>query len=171
MKSLTFVIALILAFSVSGQNSGDPILDGKMLFVNNCKACHHLEMRLVGPPLLGVTEKKDISWLIKFVKSAATVIQSGDMYADSLFKEYYQIMMPDQNLDTAQILAIFDYIESESKEKVEIVAISRPEVKKSNMVPLAFTDFRWWIIFTISLFLLIIGLHKLVELDELMRMK
>jgi len=146
-------------------------LDGKKLFVNNCKACHHLEMRLVGPPLMGVTERREMSWLLKFVKSTTAMIQSGDVYADSLFKEYNQILMPDQTLDTSEISAIFAYIKAEGEKEEEVAAISRPEVIKSNMVPMAFTDFRWWIIFTVSLFLLIIGLHKLVDMDELMRKK
>ena len=167
---MKWLIVVLFCFSTASLlQAQDAELDGKTLFRNNCKACHHMEMRLVGPALAGVTERMEMDWLVKFIKSSTSVIQSGDAYADSLFLEYNQVLMPDQNLSGNEITAILDYIKEESNKKEETQAIERPQITQSNMVPMKFSDYRWWIIYTVSLFLLIAGLHKLVDMDDLIR--
>src|SRR5437762_3205955 len=48
-------------------------------FKKICSACHTFGKGIkVGPDLKGVTERRQRSWLLKFVRSSQTVIQSGD---------------------------------------------------------------------------------------------
>ncbi len=81
-------------------------------FKKICSACHTFGKGIkVGPDLKGVTERRQRSWLLKFVRSSQTVIQSGDPTAVSLFAQFKQQKMPDRSdLTEQQISAIMDYL-------------------------------------------------------------
>lgn len=155
---------LLVLFMYSGllsTASANP--EGEKLFTTLCKACHHLEMRLVGPPLKGVGQRHDEEWLLKFIRSAGTVIASGDQTAIDLFNTYNKVPMPDQNLTDDQIRSILDYIR-EAGTPQEESDIPRPEVVKSNAKPLRFSDFRFWIMYTITVVLTIVAVYYKAEM-------
>ncbi len=85
--------------------------EGEDLFNLTCKVCHTIgKGRLVGPDLKNVTEKRNQDWLISFIKSSSSVINSGDADAKAIFEEYNKLLMPDNNYSDAQIIAILNYI-------------------------------------------------------------
>jgi mono/diheme cytochrome c family protein len=85
--------------------------EGEQLFKTTCAACHTIGGgRLVGPDLLGITEKKSQKWLIPFIKSSTSVIKSGDADANAIFKEYNYLLMPDVTYSATQIASIINYI-------------------------------------------------------------
>ncbi len=86
--------------------------DGEKLFKQNCGACHVMGRRLVGPDLTGVTEKRSKEWIHSFVKSSQTMVKAGDADAVAIFKEYNEIMMPDQPLSAGEVDQVLDYINS-----------------------------------------------------------
>lgn len=117
--------------------------DGATLFKQNCSACHKLGTRLVGPDLIGITEKRQEEWLIKFIKSSQAMIKAGDADAVAIYEEYGQMVMNDQNLSDDEVKAILAYIKSESpsastgdvaeeKVEVEIVPIEYSEEDIKN---------------------------------------
>jgi mono/diheme cytochrome c family protein len=86
------------------QNGGD-------LYKANCAACHTIGSgRLVGPDLIGVTEKYDKPWLKQFIKSSTNLIKAGDSQAVKIFTEYANMPMPDTKLSDAEIDAIIGFI-------------------------------------------------------------
>ncbi|NUM31187.1 MAG: c-type cytochrome [Bacteroidetes bacterium] len=89
---------------------------GETTFKNTCAACHTVGMgKLIGPDLANVDKRQSEAWLIKFIKSSQSVIKSGDKYADSIFKAFNQVTMPDQaSLTDAQIKEVLEYIKSKS---------------------------------------------------------
>lgn len=88
---------------------------GDQLFLSNCRACHTVGSgKLVGPDLKDVTTKRTEQWLLSFIKSSQTFINSGDADAVAIFNEYNKIQMPDQNLSEAQIKDILAYITAQS---------------------------------------------------------
>lgn len=95
------------AFSQSG---------GAAIFKANCSACHTIgKGKLVGPDLANIEEQRPKEWIVSFIKSSQTVIKSGDKYADSLFKAFNQMPMPDHpNLTNAQIDDLLAYIAKQS---------------------------------------------------------
>lgn len=107
MFSGTVVLALSIAPSpVSAQ-------DGQALFNGLCSACHSIGGGVVvGPDLEGVTERRTEEWLVPFIRSSSTVIESGDETALELFAEFEQSPMPDVSYSEAEILAVLRYIES-----------------------------------------------------------
>jgi mono/diheme cytochrome c family protein len=103
----SFIVLVQLAFStISSQQKGEA--DFKQI----CSVCHSIgKGRLIGPDLAKVDQRHTEEWIIKFVHSSQTVIKKGDAYADSLFKAYNQVLMPDQaSLTDNQIRDIIAYI-------------------------------------------------------------
>jgi cytochrome c2 len=64
------------------------VLNGKELFDNNCSSCHSTYKIMVGPSLGGVTQRRNIEWIINWVKNPAKIIASRDKYAVKLATEY-----------------------------------------------------------------------------------
>ena len=158
-----FLLGTVIAFGASPE-------EGKKLFKAKCNACHHLELRLVGPPLKNVHTKHSEEWLLKFIKSTATMIAAGDSAAVSLFNTYNKVPMPDQNLSDDEIKSILAYIELESAGGGDSDApFKRPDVVKANVKPLAFTDFRFWIMYTVTVLLTIVAVYYKAEMSSLKR--
>lgn len=120
--SIVTMIFLFSTFmSVPAQNNGEAV------FKETCVACHTIgQGKLVGPDLANVQSRHSEEWLINFIKSSQTVIKAGDKYADSLFKAYNQVPMPDHpNLNNDQIKAVLAYIQEKSSAP-ETAATSTP---------------------------------------------
>jgi cytochrome c2 len=84
---------------------------GQKIFQSTCSACHTIGGgRLVGPDLHGVTDRHNEKWIIRFVQHSQQVITSGDAAAAALFKEYQEIVMPDQPLSADEIEEVVEYI-------------------------------------------------------------
>lgn len=106
---LLFLAGLFYCAAVFGQS------EGEKLFKQICVACHTIgQGKLIGPDLAGVHQRRSEEWLLKFIRSSQTVIQSGDPVATSLFEEYNRIPMPDNNYSDDQIRAIISYIAENS---------------------------------------------------------
>ncbi|MCC6866858.1 MAG: c-type cytochrome [Ignavibacteria bacterium] len=87
---------------------------GEDLFKSKCSACHTVgKGKLVGPDLAGVKSRKDEQWLIKFITSSQTVINSGDEYAKKKFEEFNKVIMPDPGISETEIKSILAYIETQ----------------------------------------------------------
>lgn len=127
--SLLFIsVAALFFISLVSATAQDK---AEVAFKQNCAACHSIgKGRLVGPDLSDVHKRRTESWLLNFIKSSQTVIKSGDQTADSLFKAYNQILMPDQTvLSNGDIKDILIYIKSKSPEALS--SSSSPIVEQS----------------------------------------
>lgn len=112
------VFLFLPLISVLAQKSGEAT------FKESCSSCHTIGRgKLVGPDLANVEKTRSIDWILKFVKSSQTVIHSGDKYADSLFKAYNQMIMPDHPTFTDdQIKGILAYITTQSSAPTTAIA-------------------------------------------------
>lgn len=117
-----FLIVFVFAFSntsLAQDISSDPaaISAGESLFNANCKACHRVKQKLVGPALAGVQDRApSIDWIKKFVKNSSAVIASGDDYAVKLYNEYNKTQMTAfSNFKDEDIMNILAYIKSEAE--------------------------------------------------------
>jgi mono/diheme cytochrome c family protein len=85
--------------------------EGKDLFKLTCAACHTIgQGRLVGPDLLNVSDKHSQEWMVSFIKSSTSMINSGDAKALTIFQEYNKLLMPDNTYSDGQIINILTYI-------------------------------------------------------------
>ena len=93
----------------------------KTIFRKRCTACHTFGKGVkVGPDLKGVTERRTRDWLLHFIRSSSSTIQSGDPTATKLFREFKQERMPDwDDLAPEQIASILDYFAVNGPEQKE----------------------------------------------------
>lgn len=144
LKSFRPLSMAALFFLSLGYNVHANAQDGEKLFQQNCASCHKPDKDMTGPGLKGArqrwidnsTEDNFYAW----VRNSGNVIASGDSYAKGLLAKWKTAMTP-QNLDNAQIDAIFEYVEAytppvaptENKETTGVV-----EEESSSMI--------WWLI-------------------------
>jgi len=119
-KSLTLVLvfALISFTSHAQEISKDAaaISAGQALFNANCKACHRVHQKLVGPALAGVYDRTpSIDWIKSFVKNSSAVIASGDAYAVKLYADNNKTQMTAfSSFKDEDIMNILAYVKSET---------------------------------------------------------
>lgn len=162
------ILLLLIGFVLPLNSANANPEEGAKLFKANCQACHHLEMRLVGPALKGVTERRSQDWLYSFIKSSSSMIASGDTTAIGLFNTYNKVPMPNQNLTDEEIASVLEYIEQKDV-SASSDPFPRPTVVKANNKPLRFSDFRFWIIYTITVVLTIIAVYYKAEIASLQK--
>ncbi|MFM1876735.1 MAG: hypothetical protein RL266_2472 [Bacteroidota bacterium] len=108
-------LILLLSFSAFAQ-------DGEKLFKQNCATCHlPTEKAMVGPGLKGITDRAPSEeWIVKWVKSPAAMIASGDAYANSI-KDFSPSMMTDFGfLSDDEIKSIVGYIKDYQEPVAEV---------------------------------------------------
>ncbi len=97
-------------------SSDEAIAAGKTVFNANCKQCHKLDQKNVGPALRGITDRQSIAWAKSFIKNSQAVISSGDAYATALYKEYSNTVMPSHEfLSDGDLDNLLSYIEHGDK--------------------------------------------------------
>jgi len=110
-KFILFLTTVLLFPNVGAQVDRD---NGKALFKAQCARCHYVtDKRFVGPGLANVRErwKNDDARLIAWIRNSQDFLKTGDTYANNLFKEWNNSVMPNFNLSDDEILSILAYVE------------------------------------------------------------
>ena len=124
LSLIAFLLVSILSLTLS-QNTyaqaGDlpttdeAIANGEKLFKNNCAVCHNVQQKMIGPALKNVYERREIPWLLNFIKNSQKVIQGGDEYAVNLYNEYGKAVMPNFDwMADDEIKSVLAYIKNET---------------------------------------------------------
>lgn len=96
--------------------SGSDIQKGNALFQADCSACHNVNIRLIGPPLKGITKNRKRQWIYNWIHNSSEMISSGDTAGINLFKSFNQIQMTSfPNLTDQDIDNILVYIKSQEQ--------------------------------------------------------
>ena len=115
----TLAVLFFMAMGVSAYaadpsvvNSDEAIAAGKAVFNANCKTCHKLDQKYIGPALRGATDRNSAAWVKTWIANSQAVIASGDAYAVALYKEYNNSVMPSYAfLSDAELDGLLSYIE------------------------------------------------------------
>ena len=140
------VICLLLSQSLQAQEiPSDPkvISAGEALFTGNCKACHRVKTKLIGPALSGFdTRVPSVKWVFDWVRNPAKVIAGGDEYANKIYAEYNKSQMTAfSNYKDEQILSILAYIKAEAaKPDAAPVVAGGGTAAPTGGVPTAYLD-------------------------------
>jgi protein SCO1/2 len=110
----------VLAWGSTAQAQGVTVdanlaSQGKKLFTNRgCTTCHSIgKGTLAGPDLLGVVERRDLTWLKNWLKDPAGMLAS-DTLAQRLLAEAKGVKMPNVKLQDREIDALIHYMAQES---------------------------------------------------------
>ena len=99
------------------------------LFKSRCALCHTIgKGDGVGPDLLNVTERRNRSWLARYVAAPDRVLAAGDPIAKKLFAKYPTVRMPNLSLTAEEVDARLPYMEQQSR----AVASSAPKGSPSE---------------------------------------
>lgn len=168
---IILTVFTLLSFSILMANNPE---NGKVLFTNHCKACHNVTKNLVGPALKDIHKRRTDDWIRNFIKNSQSMIESGDTTAVSLFQQYNQVLMPNQPVNDQEIDDLLSYIiaESELADKPVDNPIKRPVVQAQTVPkPISFSDFRFWIIYTITIAVLFAFLYIMTEMTSIAKIK
>jgi len=110
------VLTSFISFSQDISKDAAVIKTGEDLFAANCKSCHRVKQKLVGPALAGVTDRApSIDWIKGWVRNSAKVIASGDKYGVALYTEYNKSQMTAfTSFSDDQIMSILAYVKAEA---------------------------------------------------------
>jgi len=92
---------------------------GEQLFRTRCTICHTLTGDepddALGPDLMGVTEHRDMEWLLNWLRAPDQMLANKDPLATALFARYNELAMPNLRLNRMEAEDILDYIRSETR--------------------------------------------------------
>lgn len=166
MKSKLTSVFILLVLTMTIKTKAE---DGKTIFKQNCGACHTIgKGRLTGPDLKNVNNKHAEEWMMKWIKSSQTLVESGDSAAVAVYNEFNKIPMTDfAFLSDNDIRATLEYIKTES-ENVSAVASfpSAPVSANKNITtgnPDTFFNYIWSWPLIIILLLIIVLLGKVIQ--------
>lgn len=115
----TCLLLTVSTYNFAQEISSDPaaVSAGEAIFTQNCKACHRVKTKLIGPALAGVYDRApSIDWIKGFVKNSAKVIASGDEYANNLYEEYNKTQMTAfTTLSDEDVMNTLAYIKAEAE--------------------------------------------------------
>ncbi|MDH4089644.1 MAG: c-type cytochrome [Cyclobacteriaceae bacterium] len=127
---IVFVFALVNLTSHAQEISKEAsaIAAGESLFNANCKTCHRVHQKLIGPALANVYERApSIDWIKSFIKNSAGVIAGGDEYANKLYNEFNKTQMTSfTTLKDEDIMNVLAYIQSETEKGPAVAAAPAP---------------------------------------------
>lgn len=146
--------------------SEEVIKDGMKLFEKKCLACHDksLTRRSTGPALMGVTEKRELDWLVSWIRNSKKMIDAGDPDAVAIYNEFNGTAMTAfGDLSDDQIKSILMYIENggwSDKAAAPVATGEEAAAADTSMV----RTINWFIIIAFLLFgILLIGIVKTIE--------
>lgn len=90
---------------------------GEKLFRTRCMSCHTIDGSddtLLGPDLLGVAERRDRDWLVRWLKAPDKMLAEKDPIAVALYEQYNQIAMPNLSLTLVDVSDLLRFMTKES---------------------------------------------------------
>ncbi|WP_296703560.1 c-type cytochrome [Algoriphagus sp.] len=94
------------------DSSDEAVAAGKAVYNANCKTCHKLDQKLIGPALRGATDRQPVELVKSFIKNSQAVIASGNEYYSDLYAEYNNtVMISHEFLTDDELNNLLAYIE------------------------------------------------------------
>ena len=92
--------------------------NGQRLFASKCSACHTIgKGDRLGPDLAGVTERRDRTWLARYIQEPDEVLAAGDPIAAALYNRYKKVGMPNLRLGASDVADLVSYLEQRQAKK------------------------------------------------------
>ena len=123
-KSLFWTLAVMLLSLSAGVSYAQT---GEELFSKKCVSCHTIGGGdVVGPDLLGITERRDREWLIR-------IIVDPDSFLDDPIRQEniakYGVKMPDLGLSEEEAVKIIEFLSQFAAQPSEATPEETPEIQ------------------------------------------
>lgn len=127
LKAVGFALAALVAGSPAVAD-----FSPETVWALRCGTCHTVGGGDdVGPDLQGVTERRDREWLVGFIQSSTSMIESGDEIASGLFEQFGRQKMPDHPYAPDEIDELLAWIDAGGPEdrgpKIRLVSTATRE--------------------------------------------
>lgn len=121
-----FILLSTTTFAQDISTDAAIISQGQTLFDANCKACHRVKTKLIGPALAGVYDRvPSIPWILDYVRNSSKVIASGDEYANKIYEENGRTLMTSfTSFTDDQIMSVMAYVKAEADKPEVVVAVA-----------------------------------------------
>lgn len=84
---------------------------GERIFNAKCVMCHLAEGEGVGPGLAGVVARRSRTWLARWIKDPARLVDEGDPLARTLLARYGDVLMPTPELSDRDVAEVIRFLE------------------------------------------------------------
>ena len=95
------------------------ITTGERLFRSRCAGCHSVSgaepAGALGPDLAGVVQRRELGWLLNWLRAPDQVLAANDPIATALYRRYNRLAMPNLGLNQEEALALIEYIDDETR--------------------------------------------------------
>jgi len=110
VSSLTNVgVGPIKELKLEGEVNADLAKKGEDLFGSKgCTACHNPTMKIVGPAIQGIFERRNAAWVMNMIMNPDVMVKE-DADAKALLEEFNNIPMTNQNVTEEESRAIVEY--------------------------------------------------------------
>ena len=92
---------------------------GEQIFRTRCATCHtvtgHELVGALGPDLLGITQRREMTWLLNWLRAPDQMLENKDPIAMALYRKYNNLAMPNSRLNQQEALALIDYFNEETQ--------------------------------------------------------
>ena len=106
---------------------------GQYLFATRCAACHTIGHGVfIGPDLLGVTNSRDRSWLVRFIQKPDQMLADQDPVAMKLFKQFKEVRMPNVRLGPEDTEFLVKYLEAQTAASLNQVGSTKSQAKSED---------------------------------------
>lgn len=130
IKMMLVFLVSVVVFPKLAASAMDPAQE----FNKRCSSCHTIGGGILkGPDLKGVTERRSMDWLVKFVKSSDAMIQAKDPEAVKIYNQFNQIDMPDTKLSEDEIRMVLEFIGSGQPSQVAVKSKSALDATPSDI--------------------------------------
>lgn len=109
-EEMKYGIGPIRDLDLEDDLDDDLVARGAEIFKTKCSACHKLDERYVGPPLGGVTERREPEYVMNMILNTDEMV-ARHPEVKALLAQYYT-PMPDQQLTEEDARAVLEYFRS-----------------------------------------------------------
>ena len=102
-------IGPISSYTFSSEINTDMAEAGKSIYNSKCTACHMAEMRMIGPALKGIYERRSTEWVLNLLLNPMEMLKE-DPIAKALLKEYNNAVMTNSNLSEEEAKQVAEYL-------------------------------------------------------------
>ena len=82
--------------------------EGKVIFEQLCVACHKANERFIGPPMTGVTNRREPEWIMNMIINPQEMLEN-DPIAIELLAEFNGVPMVGQNISEENARKLLEY--------------------------------------------------------------